>query len=353
MSNLKYKNGRGLDVGTAFIVSAQMSETGEVSFKSIRDNFLEIKPTNKLVFSTMKKGLIKSGVNFFELDDKFFILGEDALITSIERQIVIRRPMAKGVISPIETKGLPMFKALIKEILGPPQINKEEIVFTVPAAPADAHFDIIYHESVIQSVLEELGYSGKSMNEAHAMSFTELGEDDYTGMCISMGAGQTNVAICNVAELICSFSVARGGDYIDYQTATSLGYDPNTPLDNQVTPNLVTYVKEQGVDIINPDKSDKIKVSIAAHYRSLIRYVVDNLVKRINAMKQGPKFMLPIPVVIAGGTSLAPGALEMFTEELYKQKHLLPFDIKEIRHSKKPLEAIAEGCLLALLSEED
>jgi hypothetical protein len=353
MNNTKFKLGRGLDVGTGILCMAQMTESGEVAFKSVRDSFLEITPPNKLVFSTMKKGLIKAGINFFELEDKFYILGDDALITSIERQIVVRRPMAKGVISPTEAKGLPMFKALVKELLGPPQTTREKVVFTVPAAPADAHFDIIYHESVIQSVLEDLGYNGKSMNESHAMSFTELGEDDYTGMCISMGAGQTNIAICNVADLICSFSVARGGDYIDYQTATSLGYDPNSPLDNQVTPNLVTYIKEQGVDILKPDKSDKIKISIAAHYRSLIRYIVDNLVKKVNAMKQGPKFMLPIPVVIAGGTSLAPGALEMFTEELYKQKHLLPFDIKEIRHSKKPLQAIAEGCLLALLSEED
>ena len=112
----KFKAGRGLDVGTGILAQASMSESGEVVFKSIRDSFLEIKPQNKLIFATMRRGLVKAGVNFFELEDKFYLLGDDALVTSIERQAVIRRPMAKGVISPTESNALPMFKSLIKEM---------------------------------------------------------------------------------------------------------------------------------------------------------------------------------------------------------------------------------------------
>jgi len=61
--------------------------------------------------------------------------------------------------------------------------------------------------------------------------------------------------------------------------------------------------------------------------------------------------MKPVPIIVAGGTSLAPGAVQMLTEEIYKQRHLLPFEISTVIHSTKPLNAVAEGCLLALLSE--
>lgn len=345
------KPGRGLDVGTGLLCQATIDESGEISYKTVRDSFLEIKPPNKLILGTMKKGLIKAGINFFEADDRLLVLGDDALTTSIERQMVIRRPMSKGVISPTEINALAMFKALLKELLGSPVVDRERIIFTVPAAPVDASFDVIYHETVIQSILDDLGFSGKAINEGHSLVFSELGDYDLTGVAVSMGAGQTNVAICNLGDLVTSFSVAKGGDYIDFQTAASLGFDPHNPTESQITPNLVTFIKEQGVDLLNPDKTDKIKLGITAHYKALLRYVVDRLVNHLTSIKNPPKFMKPVPVVLAGGTSLAPGAVQLFTDELYRQKHLLPFDVKEVFHSKKPLTAVSEGCLLALLSE--
>ena len=76
--------GRGLDVGTGFIVCATADEDGEVYTKSVRDSFLEIKPVNKLVYNTMKKGLKKAGIDFFESEGVFNILGDDSLYQSVE-----------------------------------------------------------------------------------------------------------------------------------------------------------------------------------------------------------------------------------------------------------------------------
>jgi len=347
----KLKPGVGLDCGTGNLLCSRMTEDGEVVTKTVRDSFLEIKPPNKLVHGTMKKGLVKAGVNFLEMDDRFYVLGDDALLQSVERQSVIQRPMAKGVISPNEVQALPMFKALLKELLGEPLVPNEQVVFTVPAPPVDAAFDVIYHESVIVSILADLGYSGKAINEAHALALAELEEDDYTGVSISLGAGMSNIAVTNVADLVCKFSVAKGGDYIDFNTAVSLGFDPNYPKSSPITPNLVTYVKEQGVDIQNPDKTDKVKLGIAAHYNSLIRYIIENLVQQLSTQRSVPRFINEVPVVVAGGTSLAIGFIEVFKEEFERQKGLLPFRVKEVRHSTKALTAVSEGCLLALLSE--
>lgn len=348
----EFKLGRGLDVGTGFLQESKITEDGNTVTKAIRDSFLEIKSASKIVHSTMRKGLTRAGVNFFELEDRFYVLGDDSLLQSIERQVTIQRPMSKGVISPTESQALPMFKALLKELLGAPQAPGEKVVFSIPASPIDAYFDVVYHETVIHSILSDLGYSGRAINEAQAIAFSELADDDYTGISISLGAGMSNIAVTNVADLVAKFSIAKGGDYIDYSTAVSLGFDPNSPKNSPITPNLVTYIKEQGVDILNPDKSDKIKLGISAHYQSLIRYIVENIVNHLITLKTVPRFMQPVPVVISGGTSLATGAVELFKEELDRQKNVLPFKIKEVRHSEKPLTAVAEGCLLALLAEE-
>lgn len=352
MTSNKFKHGRGLDVGTGILVTSLMSEDGDITTKSIRDSFLEITPANKLVAATMRKGLEKSNINFIESDGKFYVIGDDSLIQSIERQSVVQRPMNKGVISATEIKALPMFKALLKELLGDPSTPNEKIVYTIPGTPIDAKFDVMYHESVIEHILKDLGYDGRSINEGQALAFSELVDDDLTGLVCSFGSGMTNVAIVNLADLVCKFSVAKGGDYIDETTALALGFDPSNPKSSEITPNLVTFVKEQGVDIINVDSSDRVKLAISAHYKALIKYVVDNVVNELKNRKNDVKFMKPIPVVLAGGTSLAIGFVEAFSKELLSRSSELPFQVKEVRHSKKPLTSVAHGCLLALLSSE-
>lgn len=347
-----FKNGRGLDVGTGVLCESRMDDSGNMVSKSIRDSFLEISPTNKLVAATMRKGLVKSNISFFELNDKFYILGEDALIQSIERQSIIQRPMRKGVISPIETKALPLFKALLKELLGNPQVENEKVVFSIPGTPTDAQFDIHYHESVVEQILKDLGYVGRALNEGHALVFSELADEDYTGICLSLGSGMTNVAIANYADLIAKFSITKGGDFIDESTALALGYDPKDPKSSEVTPNLVTFIKEQGVDVLNPDPEDRIKIGIAAHYKVLIKYIVDTLIKELKSLKTEVRFTKPVPIVIAGGTSLAKNFIELFSLELNSRKDELPFQIKEIRHSKECMVSVSQGCLLALLSDE-
>lgn len=347
----KYKPGRGLDVGTGFLAATRATESGEVVSKSIRDCFLEIRPANKVVANTMKKSLIKSGISFFEDANSIIVLGQDSLQQSIERQVVLQRPMSKGVISPTETKALPIFKALLKELLGPPLVPNEKILFTVPAAPVDGSFDVVYHTAVIESILKDLGYSGTAINEAHALSFAELEDYDYTGVSISCGSGMCNIAATNVADLLLKFSISKGGDYVDYGTATSLGFDPKGS-NNAITPNLVTYVKEAGVNILNPDKNDKIQIGIAAHYRSLINYLVSTLVSEFKRSGSKP-FLSPVPIIVAGGTSLAKGFIEVFKQELDKVKAELPFEVSKVVHASNPLGAIAQGCLIALLADAE
>lgn len=349
-----FKPGRGFDCGTGILAMSQMSEDGEVYTKSIRHAFLEIKPTNKLVLSTMKKGLVNANISFIEEDDKIIVLGQDSLTQSVERQMVLKRPMSKGVISPSEVKALPMFKLLLKELLGKPLVENEKIVFSVPASPLDSTFDIVYHTAVIQNVLKDLGFEGRPLNEGQAVSFAELSEDDFTGLLLSFGSGMTNFALTNLADCVSNFSIAKGGDFIDESTALSLGYDPKTER-NEVTPNLVTLIKEQGTDLNNFDQSDRIKFGIVAHYRELVRYVVSSMVNHLSTNKSIPRFLKPIPIILAGGTSLAKGLPDMFKKELEIVSNKLPFSISEIRQPKNKedtLSAVSRGCLLALLSED-
>jgi len=141
MSENNFCKGVGLDLGTNAIVKARLTTEDEVVTSWIRDAFLILEPTNKIIKNTMKKGLSKAGVKFLEKDDKFIILGDDALNQSVERGMTTRRPMSKGVMSPKEADALPMFKVLVSNILGKPLTEKELCVYSIPSSPIDEPFD--------------------------------------------------------------------------------------------------------------------------------------------------------------------------------------------------------------------
>ena len=54
-------------------------------------------------------------------------------------------------------------------------------------------------------------------------------------------------------------------------------------------------------------------------------------------------------IVLAGGTSLIPGFLELFKETI--NKYELPFEVSEIRMAKEPHTAISRGLLIKTMSD--
>ena len=343
--------GIGLDVGTGFLVAAFSDKEGNTHTKAVRDSFLEIAPKNRIISNMTRKSLLNSKISFFEVDGKFQILGNDSLEQSIEKQMVLRRPMARGVLSPKEANASHLLFALLKELLGPPVVKDEPVLYSVPASPKDAPFDVVYHESSIESILSRLGYKGHSINEAHAIAFSELDEQDFTGITISFGSGMSNISIVNLAELLSAFSLAKGGDYIDHSSAAALGFDFNNPADSEITPNFVMYVKEQGIDLKEEYRNDRVKAAIVAHYKSFIKFVVKSIVKEFNVLEKKPKFLKPIDLVVSGGTSLAIGFLDVFKEELEANGTEIPFKINSVKHASDPLSSVAKGALIALQAE--
>lgn len=339
----------GLDVGTCFLVVSYLDSSGNMVTKNIRDAFLEMKPANPLVKNIMIKGFKEASVNYLEMEDGTLqVIGDESLNQAIVKNLTLRRPLAKGVISPKETKALPMFTALLKELLGSPVTPNERIVYSVPAAPMDARFDEVFHTSAINSILKQLGYDGSPLNEAFAIVLSNLETENYTGMAISFGAGMANISLSFNAENMASFATSRGGDYIDNSVAISLGYDEADTKNSEITPALVTVVKENGVDISDLTQTDRVKKAIAIYYQNLIKYTVESIIQKINTIENLPRYQEPITVVVSGGTSKAINFLSEFKKEFDKNADRLPFKVKEVRHAKDPLNAVAEGCLLAL-----
>ena len=327
---------RGIDIGTSFIVLSKENENG-IEYKDFRDAFYVIKPTTPVASKMIEKGL--AGKVFIkDTDGSFILLGKDAIEKAIERNDNAKRPMSKGVVSAKEKDAKRVLAFILKEVVGQPQESNEKLVFCIPAQPVDVEdtdFDVGYHEDVIRSVFAEMGYDAKSVNEAEALCYSELENEDYTGVCISAGSGMQNICVMLNGEPTVMFSTVKSGDFVDRMAAVATG-EKDT---------VVQAEKEGGGFEVGQPNDNPILSAVAAYYERLIDYTTKHLSEALRNHKSMPKFKEPLTIVVAGGTSLAKGYVDMFHKKLIENNFPLP--IKEIRHASDPLHAVSKGCLIA------
>lgn len=326
-------NGKGLDVGTNMLVSGELVE-GKPKFKMERDAFYRIIPKSEVNKNAIRSSLEKRGSNFIIEEDSFIVVGEDALQIAIERNDIAERPMSKGVISPKNKNSLPMLKLLIESLLGVGNSEDDVVIYSVPARPIDGSFDIIYHTEILNMYFAEMGYKAHPINEAFAISLSELLDEGLTGVTMSFGAGMVNVCIIHQGDPLVEFSLTRSGDFIDQSVGTAL----------DISPSIVQLEKEAGVDLDKP--TNKIMEAVSVYYNSVITYTLRNIAFELeNRRKTLPIFKEPVPIVVSGGLTLAKGFIPKI-EKIIKTVSF-PFEISRIERAKNPMTCVANGALLA------
>jgi len=324
---------KGLDIGTNMLVAGSMSDDGTPVFKMQRDAFYKIIPKSEVNRNSIKLSLEKRGSNFI-IDENgcFIVVGEDALEIAIERNDIAKRPLQRGVISPKEKDSLPMLKLIMESLLGK-GTDGEKVIYSVPAKPIDSFFDIVYHSEMMGMYLQELNYEAFPINEAFAIALSELLDDGITGICLSYGAGMTNIVVVHEGDPLVEFSVTRAGDFIDQSVGTAL----------DISPSLVQLEKEAGTDLFDP--KDKIMQAVAMYYNQVISYTLQNIAYELENRENLPMSRSAIPMVVSGGLTLANGFTQK-VEDLIPTLSL-PMKISEVRRATNPMQAVANGCLLA------
>ncbi len=327
------KLGRGLDVGTANLVCASHKDRGDILIRAQRNAFIDIESN---AFS--RNMMTKLGVNYVVNNGALYVMGDPAFEFANIFNRNTRRPMKNGFVSPEEADALPMIKILVESVVGKPSEEGEICYFSIPADPIDAEMNVIYHKGIFEGILRRIGYTPRVMIEGHAVVFSELAEDDFTGIGISCGGGMFNVCVSYKTVPAISFSISRGGDWIDENVGRVTG----------IPTSRATFEKERGINLLNP--KNRTEEAIVIYYRNLINYTLENIKKEMVTSKSMPQFPEPITIVCSGGTTLIEGFEEVFRDEFESIR--FPIRVKEIRRAADPLNSVARGALIAAISEK-
>ena len=336
---------KGLDCGTSYYIAAT-----EDAIKKQRNVFLTVDGDANQV----KRMLKRQKIPFVEKAGKVHIVGQHAFnYAQIFSQTELKRPMSSGLLNPKERDALPVLNAIIGELLGKSK-GKETCVYCIPAKPIDQVREVSYHEDVLKQIIETYGYDVKVIEESVALAYEGLVDNELTGIAISMGAGMCNICVMYQGMSSLSFSVARGGDWVDENVANDCG----------VTKAKVISIKEnsQNLDLtksaindIYQEGSDEYNIinAIRSYYGALINYLMTNLAHQFNNAESVPNFPNPIPIVFGGGTSLVKGFLQVVGEQFNQDE--FPIQISDIKLVEDAHTAVARGCLseAELIEEEE
>jgi len=323
MSNL----GVGLDVGTMNLVAGRF-DGDKVVTKRMRDAFLDLPKTAQKVLKLSKAAYVERG-------DEILLLGDQALELASVFGREARRPLSGGLIAAGELEAMDVLAYMIKELLGEPRVPGEHCYYSIPAAPVDnLSRDVIYHKRVFEKIVSQCGFTATPSNEAMAIIYAEAAKDNFSALAFSFGSGMTNVALGYAAVETMSFSVERGGDWVDSGAARSVG----------ATASRMCSIKEAGIDLANP--ATREQEAIAYYYRELIQHALEWTAAEFKRRGLGQTVTKPLPIIVSGGTSTAKGFLDIFKSVLDRQRKKLGLEISEVRAAAEPFDGVARGLLV-------
>jgi hypothetical protein len=319
----------GLDIGTSRLVYATGQEES-CQFRSQLNAFLP------LPYSRITEGILrKENVAHNSENGEILVFGNDSERFANLFHLETRRPMTRGLLNPDESGALAMMRQILTLLIDAAPGTR--LCFSVPGAPVGSPDDLTYHEATLRRALSDMGFQVSSINEGLAVVLAELEDTNFTGIGISFGGGMCNVCLSYLAMPVFSFSVPKGGDFIDSSAASVSGGGATQ----------IRYVKENAFHF-NGFFADKVQQAISVYYEDMIHSVTGALKEFLSKSKNVPHLDRPVPIVLSGGSAMPEGFRDRF-EKIFRAVQL-PIKISEIRLAKDPLNATAKGALVSALA---
>ncbi len=322
----------GVDIGTSKIVFATKDGDKE-QFISQQNAFIAVD------YSKFTENILKQNeINYNKIDDSLVVYGDGAEILANMLNKETRRPMRQGLLNPKESNAIDIIKGILNDLVPASSKNGTQLSFSIPGVQNDNKTDIIYHEAILKRHLDEKGYNSSGINEGLAVVFSELEKENFTGIGISAGGGMCNVCLAYLSVPLITFSISKGGDFIDEAVASVTGEVSTRVRD----------IKENELNLLKKP-ANEIQDALHIYYDNLIMSLVKTMKESIKRTSKAPKVDAPIPIVLSGGTVKPKGFKERFEKFLNEEN--FPLEISNIRIADDPLNATAKGALIAAMYE--
>jgi len=324
----------GIDVGTSKVVVSRRGGK-DVACQSQLNAFLPV-PYSPVTERTIQQ---QSDIHYYRDGDELVIFGSATERFANMFNADALRPMADGLLNPKEKQAWPVLEAILQSLVPKPRSSNEVLAFSVPAAGVGREAALTYHEASLRQHFTSLGYKAMAINEGLAVIFSELEQNNFTGIGISCGGGMCNATLAFLSIPSIMLSMTKAGDFIDRSVGEAVAEQPTR----------VKAIKEEGLDLSKPPK-DKLEKALHIYYEDMVETLVDALRRAISRAEKLPKTDRALPIVLAGGSARPRGFRELFERSLRARS--FPIEVAEVRVASDPFTATARGAHIAAMFEK-
>lgn len=316
----------GLDIGTASIISGTCKDN-EVLVEQESNAFFSVPGTPRTI-----KILNKQQIKSFQKGRRIYILGNQAEKAANLFNKNSQRPVKNGLLNPNEPDGADAIMAIVANMMPAEHREGVRVCYSIPSDPIGQEGAVVYHDAILNMNLKSRGFNPQSINEGLAVIASQKDNNNATALGISIGGGMCNICFSYLSMPIISYSIQKGGDYIDERVGLAV---------NQ-TATQIKLIKEKSLDL-STAPMNRIDTALHIYYEDLFKSLARSLEKVLGSSDKTPRLPGTLPLIVSGGTMLPKGSLEKFKAAM--QELNLPIKISDIVLAADPDQATMHGAL--------
>nr|MBF0220787.1 hypothetical protein [Desulfobulbaceae bacterium] len=329
-STVKPQGPVGIDIGTSAIVLAEGRD------KKVHD-IHRAKFNNTIPFESFYTNVLyEHEIPYFEMNNFDYVQGYGADNIAKAFHSHPLRPVpaeySKG------QDGVVLCEVILQAIIGRPSTPATPLYFTVPAPALENDNTKAFVKGTLKAFFSRFGYIAMPVEEGLAVVMSELHDNNYTGLVVTVGASVCNIALTYLSVPVVSFSIPKAGDYIDAMVA-------------QTSNELQFKVKEykENSFSLSSKPATRLERGLRIYYEDVVTAIVAGLEKALGG-RPPANINSSIPVVLSGGSVQSDGFLQIFEKALASCR--LPLSISGVRLAQDPVNAAAKGALIMANAEE-
>lgn len=151
-------------------------------------------------------------ISFLECEAGLVVAGDDANKVARFLQVPTHAVLPGGRVAEGDRLGRQVINLLLESVLPPGSPAGTECSVTFPAAAEQDGSDTI---EFLARLIKLRGYTPRPLAHGLALGLAELGDEQFTGLCLQVGHSATQLVVLRLGRVIASDSLGKAGEWLE------------------------------------------------------------------------------------------------------------------------------------------
>lgn len=249
-----------------------------------------------------------------------------------------------GVLNAADPLSRQITAALVEALIGRATAEGELCALTLPADLKSGGDGTSPQREFLVRVVRLLGYAPLELAAPQALVLAELGDDAFTGIGLSFGAGSSQAGLIHRGNVLASCEVAYGGNWIDLRLARAqqlFVWDTQgrKRLDTRKTR---TWKEGLAGDLRRAENESELQLGDL--YRGVVEFLLREAALTFTDVLKRMPIPGPLPMIVTGGSARIGGFRELLCDVL--PTVAFPVTISDVRLAISSPYAVTRGGLI-------